>query len=381
MTGAFLWHGSTEGSHSARVSWETITLSKTEGGLGCRDLQPWNKACTLKLIWLLFSNAGSIWVAWFREEILSGELSNFWTLKESRKYSWYVNKLLSYRDEVYNWIKKRVGSGETTYFWTDNWSPFGKLLYYLHPRASNSMGVPLNAKLSDLCINGSWTLRSPRSEKQLQVQCFISSITLDASPDRYEWEAEGVIWHKYQTGAMYNLLKRHVHVVPWHPIVWIKSGIPRQSFQVWLAVLNRMPTRDRLLSWNIATTSACLLCNVNCESRDHLYFACPYAWEIWSLLAPRCEVLPLADWESTIAQMTTLSGPQWKRTVTLLVWQHSIYSIWMERNSRLHRSIFKSSANVIACIDFTIRNRIQAIRETNPSKASLMMQFWLASAP
>ena len=38
LCGAFLWHGSAEGSHSARVSWETVTLAKEEGGLGCRDL-------------------------------------------------------------------------------------------------------------------------------------------------------------------------------------------------------------------------------------------------------------------------------------------------------------------------------------------------------
>lgn len=54
ICGAYLWKGTTEGHHSARVSWETITMAKEEGGLGIRDLYQWNRACMLKLIWLLF---------------------------------------------------------------------------------------------------------------------------------------------------------------------------------------------------------------------------------------------------------------------------------------------------------------------------------------
>lgn len=50
ICGAYLWKGTSEGHHSARVSWETVTLSREEGGLGIRDLNIWNKACTLKLV-------------------------------------------------------------------------------------------------------------------------------------------------------------------------------------------------------------------------------------------------------------------------------------------------------------------------------------------
>lgn len=59
LCSAFLWHGSSEAGHSAKISSEKCTLHK-KGGLGCRDLQAWNKACTLKLLWLLFSCSGSI---------------------------------------------------------------------------------------------------------------------------------------------------------------------------------------------------------------------------------------------------------------------------------------------------------------------------------
>ena len=38
MCGLFLWKGSSEGHHTAKVSWETVTLTKEQGGLGVNDL-------------------------------------------------------------------------------------------------------------------------------------------------------------------------------------------------------------------------------------------------------------------------------------------------------------------------------------------------------
>lgn len=38
LCGVYLWKGTVEGNHSAKVSWEVATLAKEEGGLGIRDL-------------------------------------------------------------------------------------------------------------------------------------------------------------------------------------------------------------------------------------------------------------------------------------------------------------------------------------------------------
>lgn len=60
LCGLFLWKGKMDAHHSAKVSWETVTKDKSCGGLGVKDLKTWNKACCIKLIWLLFFQAGSI---------------------------------------------------------------------------------------------------------------------------------------------------------------------------------------------------------------------------------------------------------------------------------------------------------------------------------
>lgn len=196
LCSSFLWHGSSEAAHSAKVAWETIMLSKDEGGLGCRDLRAWNKACSIKLIWLLFKSSGSIWVAWFIQEILGGELSTFWTIKPKQRHPWFVKKLLGLRDLAFRWIKVKVGSGASVRFWSD---------------------------------------------KQVTVQALLSSLNLNTEPDTIIWCVEDSIWDRYSTAEIYSLLKKHGNKVPWSQIIWSKGGIPKHNFIAWLATLNRLP--------------------------------------------------------------------------------------------------------------------------------------------
>ena len=57
-------------------------------------------------------------------------------------------------------------------------------------------------------------------------------------------------------------------------------------------MLNRMPTKDMIISWGLQATPACILCSSGFESRDHLYFNCDYSWELWKPLALRCGLTP-----------------------------------------------------------------------------------------
>ena len=381
LCGAFLWHGSAEGSHSARVSWEIVTLAKEEGGLGCRDLVAWNKACSLKLIWLLFSNSGSIWVAWYKAEVLKGSLSNFWITKEKKKYSWFTNKLLKLGSIAYDWITVKVGNGREARFWTDNWSPVGSIYKFLAPVTANSMGIPISATLHDLFVRDRWDIRPARSDRQVQIQAFLSSVALSQLPDEYEWTIEGKVWLKYQTGTIYKLLKNHAQTVPWKGAIWNSGGVPRHSFHAWLVTLNRLPTRDRLLSWGLAVPATCLLCNQGDESRDHLFFSCSFSSELWIHHARRTETTPSTGWNDSLNRMQSLPGRPWRRKLQLIVWQAVIYSIWQERNARLHRNTAKTITTISSILDRTIRNKIHGFRDSNPIGASQMIQLWFATAP
>lgn len=378
LCGMFLWQGNIEGHHSARVSWEHVTRPKTEGGLGINDLALWNKACCLKLIWLLFFQSGSVWVAWFCEEVLQGNLSNLWTTAPHRRFSWQVNKLLKLSPLIYNWIKLRVSNGLTCRFWTDNWSPYGNMRDFLQLGSNSSLGIQDMATLASLHSNGAWLLPPARSDRQVEVHALLTTIQLTDEDDSYEWEIDGRVHQNYSIGTVYAHLREQGPAVTWSNTVWNKGGIPRHSFVTWLFVLNRCPTRDRIISWGLQTSPLCLLCNSAPESRDHLYFECPYTWSLWGEMALRCGIIPERNWSRSLVQLQAINSKAPKGILTLLCWQGCIYWSWSERNGRLHRKIYRSSDSIARYLDRQIRDRILSFREQNPTASSTMMQQWLS---
>lgn len=73
--------------------------------------------------------------------------------------------------------------------------------------------------------------------------------------------------------------------VPWHKLICFALHIPKHSMIAWMAVLNRLPTKDKLSSQGLNVDTVCLLCNRADESRDHMflfiYYYCDYSKKIW----------------------------------------------------------------------------------------------------
>lgn len=311
----FLWKGNTEGHNSARVSCETVVLTKRQGGLGVKDLKTWNKACCLRLLWMLFFRQDLVWVLWFKEVILKGSVHNYWTTTPKQSYLWFTNKLLKLKDTIFPLLKLRLESGKAARFWFNNWSPFGRLYDYLNASATR-LGIPLKATVSSLYNNGTWRLPPARTDPQLQLHCNLTTVHLSTSEDFYEWDIDGRVSSKYKTGELYTYLSEERQDVQWHGAVWTSRGIPRHNFNTWLIVLDRLPTRDRLTKWGLQVDQQCLLCNSALESCNHLFGDCTYYHQLWSLSARRISITPLSDWNQTILQMSSLPPPTPTRLLT-----------------------------------------------------------------
>ncbi|KAL0713700.1 hypothetical protein Bca4012_020678 [Brassica carinata] len=325
MCGAFLWKGTLDGHHTAHVSWD-VTKPKGEGGLRIRNLLVWNRACMMTLIWLLFFRSGSIRVAWFIEEVLDGNLSNYWIYDKRRDFSWLANKLFSIKASIFPMLKLQVGNGRTCLFWYHNWSLLGNLQDYLQGLSSRT-GVAKIAMLSDIYRNGRWLIRPARSDQQVTLHAHLSTITFSLEEDKYEWSLEGKILTKFSTGRVYNYLLDHSETLGWSKVVWNSLGIPRHSFLSWLVTLNRCPTWDRLLNWGLTTDANCLLCNNPQESRDHLYFLCSFSSTILTAVAARCGIASNCDWNMCFSDLQSLSVPRSNRRIIFMAWECVIYNL------------------------------------------------------
>lgn len=91
-----------------------------------KKLSECNKACIARLIWLLFSGSGSLWIARVHRHLLKGV--SFWTIQLRSGISWTWRKVLKLCEVKRGFIKFQVGNGHKIFIWHDCWHPKGPLL-------------------------------------------------------------------------------------------------------------------------------------------------------------------------------------------------------------------------------------------------------------
>ena len=121
MCSAFLWSGSPNITHKAKVAWDVVCTPKTEGGLGIRKIKEMDTVFSLKLIWRIFAKSDSLWVAWVRQYLIRDE--SFWDVKVRSGGSWVWNKLLQLRPLARSFLRMEIHDGNSVRFWSDLWHP------------------------------------------------------------------------------------------------------------------------------------------------------------------------------------------------------------------------------------------------------------------
>ncbi|KAL4302239.1 hypothetical protein GQ457_10G020760 [Hibiscus cannabinus] len=139
--------------------------------------------------------------------------------------------------------------------------------------------------------------------------------------------------------------------VEWQKVVWFFSYIPKHSIVLWMTILNKLPTRDKLIVIGISVKASFLFCNT-LESRNHLFFKCSYVAGIWEDILKLCNVQRCAmSWDEEICWVVT-----WLKRKSLVVyilkltWTTCIYSIWSERNCRFFRDNFRTPTDIVNSI-------------------------------
>ena len=144
-------------------------------------------------------------------------------------------------------------------------------------------------------------------------------------------------------------------------MVWLPQGVPRYAFITWLPIRNRLSTGDRMTQWGMA--QGCVFCGERDQTRDHLYFACPYSYTVWEVLACRLvgnEINP--DWQWTITRLQRMRDKELDTILARLLFQSMVYHVWRERNVRRHQQPAMSTDQMRRRIDKVMRNRIVSLR-------------------
>jgi hypothetical protein len=79
--------------------------------------------------------------------------------------------------------------------------------------------------------------------------------------------------------------------LPDHPTmrhIWKSKCLPKLRVFVWLLIMDRLNTKDIMSRkhWQVDGGLNCVLCNLNVrETRDHLFFDCPFVINCWNQLS------------------------------------------------------------------------------------------------
>ncbi|XP_010418986.1 PREDICTED: uncharacterized protein LOC104704630 [Camelina sativa] len=245
---AFLWNGVSSSARGAKVSWEVVCSPKASVGLGLKRLVNWNQAFALKMIWHLFSQAGSLWVSWVKHHLIRGR--SFWEADFRTTGSWIWKRISKLRARARLFVHCSVISGSQALFWHDNWIGLGPLPEILGESGPRVTGIGLLDTVNDASNNNSWLI--PRGRHPL-VQLLKTCLHNQTPPqtnlgqDQFHWKLTPNESHStFSTSRTWQQLHPPGPTVPWFSQVWFKNHIPKMAFIAWLTVHDRLTTRDRL---------------------------------------------------------------------------------------------------------------------------------------
>jgi hypothetical protein len=119
----YWWNQQDDKNKCHWVSWETMTKSKNDGGMGFRDLHMFNLAMLARQSWRLLQNPDSLCCVVLKALYFPESSILEAAPKQGMSYTW--RSILRGLDLLKEGVVWRVGSGEHIDVWKDPWIPRG----------------------------------------------------------------------------------------------------------------------------------------------------------------------------------------------------------------------------------------------------------------
>nr|GEZ26924.1 RNA-directed DNA polymerase, eukaryota [Tanacetum cinerariifolium] len=211
--------------------------------------------------------------------------------KEIESFGCIEMKNKEYLQEKY---KKKVGNGENTSFWDENWLGDDNLksiyprLYALEEQKSISVAVKLQHPSLVHSFRG--LPRGGVEEVQLDsLHSRTSVVILPNTADRWVWslDASGSFLVKFARNFIDDIFLPKVEV----PTRWVKVIPIKVNIFTWRVYLDKIPTRLNLSTRGIDIPSIlCPICNSSVEFTSHVFFSCSLAWHLISKISRGWEI-------------------------------------------------------------------------------------------
>ncbi|CAL9239165.1 unnamed protein product [Arabidopsis halleri] len=133
-----------------------------------------------------------------------------------------------------------------------------------------------------------------------------------------------------------------------------------------------------MVTWNRGASGTCALCQNHLETREHLFFSCPYGSRVWAALAKGLlKARFTTDWSLLLEYISDQHLDRVEGFLIKYVFQAAVYTIWRERNQRRHGEVPQPVEGLILWLDKQVRNQISSIRIKGDMRYEAAYQSWI----
>ena len=332
------------------VNWKNVLMSIERGGLGVSSLYAINSGLLVKWIWRFFSQGDSLWARTIKA--IHGNNGQIGINSKKGNNSCWVSiikemdSLSKHGIHVMQYMRIKLGDGESTKFWRDNWCDEG-VLKYRYPRVyalESSKNVTVATKLRQDNLSKSFR-RLPRGGIELEqfhnIEHISKLVTLTSANDRWIWDLEksGV----FSVASIRKMIDDKTLPRSDYKSRWNKYTPIKVNVHAWKVMTSSLPTRFNISRRGILIDSIiCPNCEVGVETTGHLFFSCNMARDVSNLIA-RWWNVPIVDYESYeewLEWIDTVRLPKKNKQMLEGVFYISWWLLWWFRNNK----IFKAKA-------------------------------------
>ncbi|XP_062014092.1 uncharacterized protein LOC133730534 [Rosa rugosa] len=363
----FFWGGSDSNRKIHWRSWDRMCLSKSEGGLGFKNLHAHNLSLLAKQGWRLITNPNSLLSHLLKARYFPNGSFLDTDMGDFPSYAW--RSIMEARTVLQAGLLWQVGNGSSIHVWSDQWIPTVSPHQLCKPAACN---IELVSSLIDADTK-SWRVDVLQRLFSQEVVDAILCVPLSHRnrSDRLSWKlgnkgkfSSKTAYYVAQEVVMGDVFASSSIGDPFR-ILWKslwKAKIPgKVSICIWRACHNVLPTRESLSKKGYTGDMGCLLCRHQVESVGHVLCGCPIAQEIltappFSIQVPITHSFIFKEW--LLDQSSTLSYENFSKLLMLL------WVLWKNRNDKLWNDNAKNASTIVACTVAWYEEFLQANRDT-----------------
>ncbi|GAA0142264.1 hypothetical protein LIER_03204 [Lithospermum erythrorhizon] len=240
--------------------------------------------------------------------------------------SWY--KLLNLRDSIKPHVKKVIRNGESTNYLYDNWHHHGELTSLLNRRSISSLQIQVTDYVVEFVRRVKWPYRR-RFTDEIRTCKEMMPAEVRKRDDVLMWFGS----EKHHTSVVWNAIRDKPGKVWWWKLVWYNGNVPKFSFTNWMLCLGKLPTKNRLLGWNLVDNDTCCYCQAN-ETNQHLFFQCHHSASVWRKLVMHLKEYHVPQcWDEEARWIVVYGlGKSFVSKLRRLCVNAAIYHIWRARN-------------------------------------------------